>query len=158
MVTTRARSSTAPQTGLEVLLFHLTEPGTPLHPLIELGPPAPSSMVGSLSATIPDEADILRHVVTNVLKQPSDGPLAQALDEAGINDITDLLTLDHRSRNTLTYKLDDGTVKPLPIGYKHLLRMLKIFADYCQDMGMPLKIGPQSPRETLMTSGPAMQD
>ncbi len=78
------------------------------------------------------------HVLTNVLKQPSDGPLARALDEAGINEMNDLLTLDHQSRNALTYKLDDGTVKPLPIGYRNLLRVLKIFADYCQDKGMPI--------------------
>jgi len=32
--------------------------------------------------------------------------------------------------------LDDVTVKPLPIGYKNLLRVLKIFVDYCQDKGM----------------------
>jgi len=66
------------------------------------------------------------HVLTNVLKQPSDGPLAQALEKAGINEINDLLTLDHQSRNVLTYELDDGTVKPLPIGYKNLIRVLKI--------------------------------
>jgi len=37
------------------------------------------------------------------------------------------------------YKLDDGTVKPLPISYKNLLRLLKIFVDYCQDIGLPIK-------------------
>ena len=37
------------------------------------------------------------------------------------------------------YKWDDGTVKPLPIGYKNLIRVLKIFADYCQDSGMPIE-------------------
>ncbi len=36
------------------------------------------------------------------------------------------------------YKLSDGSVKPLPIGYKNLLRVLKIFVDYCQDKGMPI--------------------
>ena len=35
--------------------------------------------------------------------------------------------------------MGDGTVKPLPIGYKNLLRVLKIFADYCQDKGMPIE-------------------
>ncbi len=96
-------------------------------------------MVGIISAAIPTESDIFVHVLTNVLKQPSDGPLAQALDEAGINEINDLLTLDHQSRNALMYELDDGTIKPLPIGYKNLLRVLKIFVDYCQDSGMPIK-------------------
>jgi len=99
-------------------------------------------MVGIISATIPTKSDIFVHVLTNVLKQPSDGPLAQALNEAGINEVNDLLTLDHQSRNTLTYELDDGTVKPLPIGYKNLIRVLKIFADYCQDTGTPIEDWP----------------
>jgi len=99
---------------------------------------SPPGIIGIISATIPTKSDIFVHVLTNVLKQPSGGPLAWALDEAGINEVNDLLTLDHQSRNTLTYELDDGTVKPLPIGYKNLLRVLKIFADYCQDKGMPI--------------------
>ncbi len=79
------------------------------------------------------------HVLTNVLKQPSDSPLAQALDKAGISEINNLLTLDHQSRNVLTYEQDDSTVKPLPISYKNLIRVLKIFAYYCQDSSMPIK-------------------
>ena len=74
---------------------------------------SPPGMAGIISATIPTESDMFVHVLTNVLKQPSDGPLAQALNEAGINEINNLLTLDHQSRNALTYELDDGTVKPL---------------------------------------------
>jgi len=93
-------------------------------------PPAPSGMIGILSTTLPDDRDILNYVVANVLKQPSDGPLVRALEGAGINEITDLLTLDHHSRNALTYELDNGTVKPLPLGYKNLLRVLKIFAHF----------------------------
>ncbi len=76
--------------------------------------------------------------MANVLKQPSYGPLVWALDEAGINEIMDLLTLDYHSRNALMYEQDDGTVKPLPLGYKNLLRVLKIFVDYCQDIGSPI--------------------
>ena len=75
----------------------------------------------------------------NVLKQPSDGSLAWALNKAGINEINNLLTLDHQLRNALMYELDDGTVKPLPISYKNLLRVLKIFVDYCQDSDMPIE-------------------
>jgi len=59
-------------------------------------------------------------------------------DAASINELTALLTLDYHSRNALTYELDDGTVKPLPLGCKNLLRVLKIFADYCQDIGLPI--------------------
>jgi len=99
---------------------------------------SPPGMVGVISAMIPTESDIFVHVLTNVLRQPSDGPLARALDEASINEVNDLLTLDHQLRNALTYKQDDGTVKPLPLGYINLIRVLKIFADYCQDSGMPI--------------------
>ena len=77
--------------------------------------------------------------MANILKQPSNGPLVWALDKAGINEIMDLLTLDYHTRNALTYELDDGTVKPLPLGYKNLLRVLKIFADYCQANGSPIE-------------------
>ncbi len=137
MVTTWARSSASPP----------DRAGSPAVPPDTAGSPAVPqdraislpSIFGILSATIPNESDIFIHVLTNVLKQPSDGPLARDLNEAGINEINNLLTLDHHSRNALTYKWDDGTIKPLPIGYKNLLRVLKIFADYCQNTGMPIE-------------------
>ena len=75
-------------------------------------PPVSSGVFGNLSAPILDESDIFNHVLMNVLKQPSDSPLLRAINEAGINEINDLLTLDHHSRNALMYKQDDGTVKP----------------------------------------------
>jgi len=96
-------------------------------------------MVGVISTSIPTESDIFNHVLLNVLRQSSDSPLIQALNEAGINEISDLLTLDHQLRNALTYKQDDGTTKPLPISYKNLIRVLKIFVDYCQDNGTPIE-------------------
>jgi len=119
-------------------------------------PPVSSSMFGNFP--VPTESDILVHVLMNVLKQPNDGPLACALEEAGINEINDLLTLDHHSRNALTYERDDGTTKPLPIGHKNLIRVLKIFANFCQDSGTPIEDWTASPRKILMTSGPAVPD
>ena len=130
MVTTRSGSSAAPP----------DKAGNPDAPTDgTASPPASSGMIGIFPAPILDESDILNYVVANVLKQPSDGPLVRALDAAGINEITDLLTLDYQTRNALTYELDDGTVKPLQLGYKNLLRVLKIFADYCQDQGTPIE-------------------
>ncbi len=38
-------------------------------------PPAPSGITSSLSAPIPDESNIFRHVLTNVLRQSTDSPL-----------------------------------------------------------------------------------
>ena len=130
MVTTQARSSAAPP----------DRAGSPAVPPDRAGSPAtPPDVTGIFSATLPDESNIFNYVVANVLKQPSDGPLVGALEGAGINEVMDLLTLDHHSRNALTYELDDGTVKPLPLGYKNLLRVLKIFTDYCQDEGNPIE-------------------
>ncbi len=98
----------------------------------------PPTVVGITSTLIPTKSDIFVHVLTNILKQPTDGPLFRSLEEAGINEVYDLLTLDHQSQNILTYTSDDGTVKSLPLGYKNLIRVLKIFADYCQDTGVPI--------------------
>ena len=54
-----------------------------------------SLLVLALELEITDKTFFLKYVVANILKQPSDGPLVWALDAAGINEITDLLTLDH---------------------------------------------------------------
>jgi len=124
----RAGSPSAPPDGTGTL---------PVLPDRVETPPVSSSMFGNFTA--PTESDILAHVLTEVLRQPSDSPLVRALEEAGINEINDLLTLDHHSRNTLTYERDDGTTKPLPIGHRNLIRVLKIFADFCQDSGRPIE-------------------
>ncbi len=42
------------------------------------------------------------------------------------------------ARDALTYQEDNGTVKPLTIGHKNLLRTLKIFANYCKADGSPI--------------------
>ncbi len=139
MVTTQAGSSTSPPDRARSPAVPPDRAGSPVAPQGRATSPlAPSGIVGSLSATIPDESNIFRHVLTNVLRQPMDSPLIRALDKAAINKLNDLLTLDHQSRNALMYELDDGTGKPLPIGYKNLLRVLKIFADYCHYKGMPI--------------------
>jgi len=137
MVTTQAGSSASPPDRAGSPAVPPNRAGSPVAPQDRAV--SPPGMIGIVSAAIPTESNIFVHVLTNVLKQPSDGPLAWALNKAGINEINDLLTLDQHSRNALTYEWDDGTVKPLPIGYKNLLRVLKIFADYCQDQGMPIE-------------------
>ena len=78
--------------------------------------------------TLPDGETMLEHVVTVVLKQPKDGPLAKALDEGGIPDIFGVLSLSLPDRDSLAYVGDGGTVKPISIGHKNLLGALKTFA------------------------------
>jgi len=81
---------------------------------------------------------MLEHVVTVVLKQAKDGLLVKALDGGGVHEIIDVLTLKP-ARDALTYQEDDGTVKPLSIGQKGMLRTLKIFANYSQAYGSPIE-------------------
>jgi len=88
--------------------------------------------------TLPDGETMLEHVVTVVLKQPKDGPLAKALDEGGILDIFGLLSLSPSERDSLAYVEDGGTEKPLAIGHKNLLRALKTFANFHLAEGSPI--------------------
>ncbi len=60
---------------------------------------------------------MLQHVVTAVLKQAQDGPIAKALPAAALEEINNVLLLNQPMRDALTFTLDDGTEKPLPIGY-----------------------------------------
>ena len=80
--------------------------------------------------TLPDGETMLEHVVTVVLKQPKDGPLAKALDEGGILDNFGVLSLSPSDHDSLAYVGDGGTVKPISNGHKNLLRALKIFANF----------------------------
>jgi len=87
---------------------------------------------------LPDGKAMLEHVITVVLKQAKDGPLAKALDAAAVHEINDVLHLNQPVRDALTFPLDDGTEKPPPFGYRNLLRVLKVFADHCQANGHPI--------------------
>jgi len=95
-------------------------------------------MTQSGSSPVPDGKAMLENVLTVVLKQAKDGPLAKALDQGGILEINDVLLLNQPTRDALTFYLDDGTEKPLPVGYRNLLRALKIFANRCQANGHPI--------------------
>jgi len=81
---------------------------------------------------------MFEHVVTVILKQPMDGPLSKALARGGIHTITDLLTLSQLEHDALTYHNVYGNVRPLAIGHKNLLRMLKIYGTYCKAKGSPI--------------------
>jgi len=53
-----------------------------------------------ISTAPPDDKDMLDHVVANVLKQPSDGPVVRVLARAGINEIMELHNCSHSSSST----------------------------------------------------------
>jgi len=81
---------------------------------------------------------MFEHVVTVILKQPTDGLLSKALARGGIHTIMDVLALLQSECDTLTYQDDYGNVKHLAIGHKNLLRMLKIYGAYCEAEGSPI--------------------
>ena len=75
----------------------------------------------SANSPLPDGKAMLEHVITVVLKQAKDGPLAKALDAAAVHEINDVLLLNQPARDALTFLLDDGTENPLPIGYRNFI-------------------------------------
>ncbi len=69
-----------------------------------------------------DRKTMLVHVVTVILKQPTDGPLSKALARGGIQTVTDVLALLQLAQDALTYQDDyDGNLKSLAIGKKNRL-------------------------------------
>jgi len=50
----------------------------------------------------------------------------------------DILALLPLAQDALTYQDDYGIVKPLPIGHKNELQVLKIFATYRKVEGSPI--------------------
>ncbi len=86
----------------------------------------------------PDGKAMLEHVITVVLKQVMDGLLAKAMDTATVHKINDVHLFSKPARDALTFYLNDGTEKRLPIGYRNLLRVLKIFTDHSQANGHPI--------------------
>ena len=87
---------------------------------------------------LPDGKAILEHVITVVLKQPKDGPLAKALDRGGICEIFDLLSLSQSDCDDLRYMQDDGTEAPLSIKHKGMMKTFKLFTAYNMAEGHPI--------------------
>ncbi len=85
------------------------------------------TMVMTQSGVLFLMATMLEHVVTVVLKQAKDGPLAKDLDAGSVHEIMGVLALSHQERDALTFPLDDGTEKPLSIGHKE-------YAENTQDL------------------------
>jgi len=81
---------------------------------------------------------MLEHAVRVILKQPTDGLLSKALARGGIHIISDVLTLLQSAHDALTYCDAYGTVRPLAIGHKNLLWMLKIYGAYSKAEGSPI--------------------
>jgi len=87
----------------------------------------------------PDRGEeALQHVITVVLKQPKDGLLAQALIRGGLNEIFDVLLLNQPDQDALSYLDGETLITPLPIGYKNLLKAMKMYSSYQTTMEEPI--------------------
>jgi len=80
----------------------------------------------------------LSHVITEVLKQPTDRALAQALTRAGITKVFDLLTLSQANQDSLTFIDADTLVTPLSLGLWNLLKASRIFGPFYTAQGRPI--------------------
>jgi len=105
------------------------------------------------ASSLRDGKATLEYVVMVILKQPTDGPLSKALTCVAIHTTSDILALSQPARDALTYQDDNGTVKPLAIGHKNRLRVLKM----ARWKVLPLSIGWRLLRRTLMTLGAVKQ-
>ena len=77
----------------------------------------------------------LEHVIMEILKQPTGGTLAQALDRTGISEVFDLLILSQPDRDFLTFVDTDGLVTPLPLALQNLLKVVRIYGPFCTAQG-----------------------
>jgi len=76
---------------------------------------------------------------THNQENPKDGSLAKAFDRGGIHEIFGVLSLSQSDCDNLTYVEDGGTVKPISIGHKGMLKTLKLFAKICKAEGHPIE-------------------
>ena len=77
------------------------------------------------------------HVVETVLASPASSPLAQALEQAGFDDIRDILIVRDRDIDTLVYHNGMTTI-PLQLGHRGKLRAFLAFVDHCNASDSPI--------------------
>ena len=87
----------------------------------------------------PDGKVMLEHVVTVILEQAKDGPLAKALAHANIEDIVDLIALSPPERDALVFPLADGTEKLLSLGPQEYVASPQDLHQFCQANGNPIE-------------------
>ncbi len=83
----------------------------------------------------------MHHVLSEVLCQPWCGPLAEALERSGFNDIQDVLVMNQAERDTLTFLTfltANYVVTQLPQILKNMLLDVKLFSCYHEEKGKPI--------------------
>jgi len=83
--------------------------------------------------------EAFKHILSNVLKVPEDGPLSQALEKAGYDDIWALVTLSDEDIDSLTFD-QSNKEKDIPLGKAHqsLLRIFYHYCDHQSHIGVPI--------------------
>jgi len=84
-----------------------------------------------------DGKEALHHVLFEVLCQPWYGPLAEALERSGFNEIQDVLE-NQAERDILTFLDASNVITPLPQVQKNMLLDVKLFSCYCEENGKPI--------------------
>ncbi len=78
-----------------------------------------------------------KHVTSTVLNQPDGSPLLKALDNAGVLDILDLLSLTRQQVHSLSYD-DNGTMKPVAVAPRNKIITFVAYINYRNNHGTPI--------------------
>jgi len=93
-------------------------------------------MQGNFGLT--DGKDALHHVLSEVLCQPWCGPLVEALERSGFNEIQDVLLLNQAERDMLTFLHANNFITLLLQVLKNMLLDVELFSCYCEDNDEPI--------------------
>ena len=78
---------------------------------------------------------IFKHLIENVLVQSSDSDLSKALDHDRVDSFPALMSMTKEEIETLTYTGDDGKIATIHRSKQSLIRALKSFIYYNQELG-----------------------
>ncbi len=78
-----------------------------------------------------------KHVTSNILNQPEGSPLLTALNNAGVFDISDLISLTGQQVHSLSYD-DNGTMKPVAVAPRNRVITFVAYINYRNNHGTPI--------------------
>jgi len=83
--------------------------------------------------------EAFKHILSNVLEAPEDGPLAKALQSAGYDDVWSLVTMSDADIDSLTFDRSEKE-KNIPLGRAHqaLLHIFCHYHDHQAHIGSPV--------------------
>jgi hypothetical protein len=78
-----------------------------------------------------------KHVTSNILNQLEGSPLLTALNNAGVFDISDLISLTGQQVHSLSYD-DNGTMRPVPVAPRNRVITFVAYINYRNNHGTPI--------------------